>query len=69
MLKAYMKKLLPATLQSSLWPASKDRDQVKLWIKEIGERVKERMLGAWWCRSTAFSLTDILLPLEIQPSG
>ena len=45
MLKAYMKKLLPATLQSSVWPPSKDRDQVKLWIKEIGERVKERMLG------------------------
>jgi hypothetical protein len=47
MLKGYMKKLLPATLQSSVWPPSKDRDQVKLWIKEIGERVKERMLGAW----------------------
>ena len=45
MLKAYMKKLLPATLQSSAWPSTKDRDQVKLWIKEIGERVKERMLG------------------------
>ncbi|KAF9649619.1 hypothetical protein BDM02DRAFT_3113434 [Thelephora ganbajun] len=44
MLKVYMKKLLPATLQSSAWPSSKDRDQVKLWIKEIGERVKERML-------------------------
>jgi len=27
-----------------MWPPSKDRDQVKLWIKEIGERVKERML-------------------------
>jgi hypothetical protein len=45
MLKAYMKELLPATLRSSVWPSSKDRGQVKLWIKEIGERVKGRMLG------------------------
>ena len=57
-LKAYMKKLLPVTLQSSVWPPSKDRDQVKLWIKEIGERVKERMLGSWWCRSAVFSSTN-----------
>jgi len=59
MLKVYMKKLLPATLRSSVWPPSKDRDQVKLWIKEIGERVKERMLGARRCRSAVvFSLTN-----------
>jgi len=58
MLKAYMKKLLPATLQSSVWPSSKDRDQVKLWIKEIGERVKERMLGMWCCRFAMFSSAD-----------
>jgi hypothetical protein len=45
MVKAYMKKLLPATLQSAVWPPSKDRDHVKLWVREIGERVKERMLG------------------------
>ncbi|KAF8803690.1 hypothetical protein BYT27DRAFT_7243969 [Phlegmacium glaucopus] len=44
LLKAYMKKLLSTTLQSSLWPDVKDRDRVKAWIKEIGERVKERML-------------------------
>lgn len=47
-----MKKLLPVTLQSSVWPSTKDRDQVKLWIKEIGERVKERMLGMLWCSFT-----------------
>ena len=58
MLKGYMKKLLPATLQSSVWPPSKDRDQVKLWIKEIGERVKERMLGTYCPHfSMFFSLT------------
>ena len=58
MLKAYMKKLLPATLQSSVWPSSKDRDQVKLWIKEIGERVKERMLGEWCCYFAVFLSTN-----------
>jgi hypothetical protein len=58
MLKAYMKKLLPATLQSSVWPPSKDRDQVKLWIKEIGERVKERMLGMQCSHFAVFSFTD-----------
>ncbi|KAF8914091.1 hypothetical protein CPB84DRAFT_1840839 [Gymnopilus junonius] len=44
LLKAYMKKLLSSTLQNSSWPESKDRDKVKGWMKEIGERVKERML-------------------------
>ena len=58
MLKGYMKKLLPSTLQSSVWPPAKDRDQVKLWIKEIGERVKERMLGVWCCRFFVFSSTN-----------
>jgi hypothetical protein len=44
LLKAYIKKLLSSTLQGSRWPESKERDRVKAWIKEIGERVKERML-------------------------
>jgi len=44
LLKAYIKKLLSTTLQNSPWPDVKDRDRVKAWIKEIGERVKERML-------------------------
>ncbi|KAH9482848.1 hypothetical protein JR316_0004948 [Psilocybe cubensis] len=43
LLKAYMRKLLSSTLQSSAWPG-KDRDRLKGWMKEIGERVKERML-------------------------
>ena len=47
LLKAYMKQLLPSTLQSNVWPSTKDRAQVKRWIQEIGERVKERMLGMW----------------------
>lgn len=44
LLKAYIKKLLSTTLQNSPWFDVKDRDRVKAWIKEIGERVKERML-------------------------
>ncbi|RDB22642.1 hypothetical protein Hypma_010376 [Hypsizygus marmoreus] len=43
-LKAYMKKLLSSTLQHNSWPEQKERDRVKGWIKEIGERVKERMI-------------------------
>ncbi|KAI0786353.1 hypothetical protein C8Q75DRAFT_808347 [Abortiporus biennis] len=44
LLRAYVKKLLQTNLQSSTWPETKDRDKVKAWIKEIGDRVKERML-------------------------
>ncbi|KAJ3729024.1 hypothetical protein DFJ43DRAFT_1000977 [Lentinula guzmanii] len=44
LLKAYMKKLLSTTLGSSVWPEPKDRDRVKSWMKEIGDRVKDRML-------------------------
>lgn len=44
LLKAYVKKLLSSTFQSATWPEVKDRDRVKAWIKEIGERVKERMV-------------------------
>ncbi|KDN46001.1 hypothetical protein RSAG8_04508, partial [Rhizoctonia solani AG-8 WAC10335] len=42
-LRGYMKKLLPSTLQGMVWDP-KDRDQSKAWTKEIGERVKARML-------------------------
>ncbi|THV08724.1 hypothetical protein K435DRAFT_22226 [Dendrothele bispora CBS 962.96] len=45
LLKVYIKQLLSSTLQSASWPESKDRDRVKAWMKEIGERVKERMVG------------------------
>ena len=45
-LRTYMKVLLQKTLQSATWPAPRERDRVKAWMKEIGERVKERMLGA-----------------------
>ena len=44
LLRAYMKKLLSSTFQSACWPEKKDAEVVKRWIKEIGERVKERMV-------------------------
>ncbi|TDL29272.1 hypothetical protein BD410DRAFT_12237 [Rickenella mellea] len=44
LLKGYIKKLLSSTLQGALWPQPKERDRTKAWCKEIGERVKERML-------------------------
>jgi hypothetical protein len=46
LLRAYVKKLLATTLARAAWPDAKDRPRVKGWMKEIGERVKERMLGA-----------------------
>ncbi|EDR12937.1 uncharacterized protein LACBIDRAFT_292969 [Laccaria bicolor S238N-H82] len=44
LLKAYIKKLLSSTLQNNVWPEAREKDRVKGWMKEIGERVKERML-------------------------
>ncbi|KAF7352933.1 hypothetical protein MVEN_01260600 [Mycena venus] len=44
LLKVYTKTLLSTTLHSAIWPDLKERDKVKAWIKEIGDRVKARML-------------------------
>lgn len=44
LLRGYMKHLLASTFQGATWPGQRDRDRVKRWIKEVGERVKERML-------------------------
>ncbi|KAF8211300.1 hypothetical protein K438DRAFT_1807079 [Mycena galopus ATCC 62051] len=44
LLKVYTKTLLSTTLHSAIWPEIKERDKVKAWIKEIGDRVKTRML-------------------------
>ncbi|KAF7331953.1 hypothetical protein MKEN_00075600 [Mycena kentingensis (nom. inval.)] len=44
LLKNYTKALLSTTLNTAVWPDAKDRERVKAWIKEIGERVKTRML-------------------------
>jgi hypothetical protein len=40
-----MKKLLLSTFQDNIWPDPKDQnDRIRAWNKEIGERVKERMV-------------------------
>jgi hypothetical protein len=44
LLKAYMKQLLSSTFQGVNWPETKDPDRVKGWIKDVGARVKERMV-------------------------
>ena len=44
LLKAYMKQLLHSTFHGVTWPEMKDRERVKGWIKDVGTRVKERML-------------------------
>lgn len=44
LLRAYMKKLLSSTFQGTSWPGAKEQDRVKDWIKDVGTRVKERML-------------------------
>ena len=36
---------MATTLKNATWPEPKERDKVKAWMKEIGERVKKRMLG------------------------
>jgi hypothetical protein len=50
-----MKKLLASTLQGAAWPVPRERARVKGWMREIGDRVKERMIGAslvlWWRRA------------------
>lgn len=47
LLRGYIKKLLSTTLQNASWPTLKDRDRTRAWCKEIGERVKERMIGEY----------------------
>ncbi|KAJ7742423.1 hypothetical protein DFH07DRAFT_750311 [Mycena maculata] len=44
LLKVYTKTLLASTLHTARWPDVKERDRVKAWITEIGDRVKARML-------------------------
>ena len=51
LLRTYVKKLLQSTLQTSTWPEPRERDRVKSWMKEIGERVKERMIGVYFFSS------------------
>ncbi|KAF8485015.1 hypothetical protein DFH94DRAFT_623859 [Russula ochroleuca] len=43
-LKTYIKKLLASTVQNVTWPEFKERERGRALMKEIGDRVKERML-------------------------
>lgn len=44
-LRAYIKKLLSTTLQNAVFPSPREKDKCKAWCKEIGERVKQKMIG------------------------
>jgi hypothetical protein len=48
-LKPYIKKLLASTLQNVTWADFRDKERERrgALMKEIGDRVKERMLGAY----------------------
>ena len=45
LLKTYIKKLLASTLQTVTWLEFKERERGRALMKEVGDRVKERMLG------------------------
>lgn len=65
LLRAYMKKLLASTLAGAPWPAQTDKDKVRLWCREIGERVKQRALGESVSRLDVF----VLMCAEMEPRG
>ena len=68
LLKAYVKKLLSTTLQGASWPEARDRDRVRAWMKEIGERVKERMIGTYSSPCMLY-IDDQTMKSEIEPRG
>ena len=69
-----MKMLLSTTLQSKAWAEVKDREKLKAITKELGERVKERMVeiqtrGLYVCLLPALeSQTDQRPSLRSFPS-
>ena len=69
LLKAYIKKLLSTTLQGASYPSPRERDRTKAWCKEIGERVKERMLGVHYNFASSLQRAPYLINTEIQPRG
>jgi hypothetical protein len=66
-LKTYIKKLLASLLQNVAWPEFKERERGRALMKEIGDRVKERMLGTPYNRPRPRKVTDPLI--EIEPRG
>jgi hypothetical protein len=67
LLKTYIKKLLASTLQSVTWPEFKERERGRGLMKEIGDRVKERMLGTLVRPSEDPETTEPFI--EIEPRG
>jgi hypothetical protein len=70
-LRIYIRKLLQSTLSGYQWPDPNkldERDRVKAWGKEIGERVKERMLRMCF-RSMKNYGFESLYCLEIESNG
>jgi len=65
-LKTYIKKLLASTLQNVTWPEFKERERGRALMKEVGDRVKERMLGAL-VRPSEDPETEPFI--EIEPRG
>jgi hypothetical protein len=67
-LKTYIKKLLASMLQNVAWPEFKERERGRALMKEIGDRVKERMLGTpCTTRPRPGKETDPFI--EIEPRG
>jgi hypothetical protein len=65
-LKTYIKKLLASTLQNVTWPEFKERERGRALMKEVGDRVKERMLGTL-VRPSEDPETEPFI--EIEPRG
>lgn len=66
-LKAYIKKLLSTTLQNAVFPNPREKERSKAWCKEIGERVKQKMIGA---RASFIKLLGwLIFVAEVQPRG
>ncbi len=68
-LKPYIKKLLSSALQNVAWADFKERERGRALVKEIGDRVKERMLGAHVFRSQLFRELSAENHTEIEPRG
>jgi hypothetical protein len=66
-LKTYIKKLLASTLQNVTWADFKERERGRALMKEIGDRVKERMLGTLVRPSEDPESTEPFI--EIEPRG
>jgi hypothetical protein len=54
--RPYIKQLLASTLQGISWADVKDREKSRALIKEVGERVKDRMLRAYLSPSLPIGL-------------